>query len=403
MEYTATEPAHILVIEDDPLVRFNLLSFLEDSGFAVSQADNGSTGVTLVREKAPDLVLCDLRMPGLDGLEVLRILHLEQPDLPLVAVSGTGVLGDAVDALRQGAWDFVTKPIQDMGVLEHAIGRTLDQARLVRENRRYQCELEQANRLLRDHVGRFEQDAIAGRVTQLLMMPQTPRQLGPYRFSRLLLPSLYLSGDFVDYFQIDGEHIGFFLADVSGHGVSSAFVTILLRSLVHRYLDQFRTEGDRTILDPAHLLARLSADLLDQRLDKYLTILFGAIDWTFGRLTYSNGGHCPNPILLAGGEARFLAGRGPPVGLLPDARFVNLTLDLPRTHCLSLFSDGVLDALAEPTRAGKRARLLAAVGRAGRDPEAVLDALGLDPEGAYPDDIAILLAERGMTPEEAAP
>ena len=403
MDAKATAPARILVIEDDPLVRFNLLAFLEDSGFAVSQADNGGEGVRLARENAPDLVLCDLRMPGLDGLEVLRTLHVEQPDLPLVAVSGTGVLGDAVDALRLGAWDFVTKPIQDMGVLEHAIGRTLDQARLVRENRRYQSELEQANRLLRDHVGRFEQDAIAGRVTQLLMMPPAQRQIGPYRFSRLLLPSLYLSGDFVDYFQIDRVHIGFFLADVSGHGVSSAFVTILLRSLVHRYLDQFRADGDRTILDPARVLARLSADLLEQRLDKYLTILFGVIDWETGRLIYSNGGHCPNPVLLDGGIARFLEGRGPPVGLIPDAHFANLTLGLPPNHCLALFSDGVLDALTEPTRAAKRARLLAAVHRAGLDPEDVLDSLGLDPEGAYPDDIAILMAERGSPSAEVAP
>ena len=403
MDRTETTPARILVIEDDPLVRFNLLCFLEDCGFAVSQADNGDAGVILARESAPDLVLCDLRMPGLDGLEVLRTLHLEQPDLPLVAVSGTGVLGDAVDALRQGAWDFITKPIEDMGVLEHAIGRTLGQARLLQENHRYQSELEQANRLLRDHVGRFEQDAIAGRVTQRLMMPPALRQIGPYRFERLLLPSLYLSGDFVDYFQIDVGHIGFFLADVSGHGVSSAFVTILLRSLVHRYLDQYRIERDGTILDPARLLARLNADLIEERLDKYLTILFGAIDWEAGRLIYSNGGHCPNPVLLDGGTARFLEGRGPPVGLFPDASFANLTQDLSETHCLALFSDGVLDALTEPSRAEKRARLLTAVNRAGLTPEDVLSSLGLDLEGSYPDDIALLIAERGPAHAEVAP
>lgn len=395
MNAAAAERGRILVIEDDPLVRFNIVSYLGDSGFLVSEEDDGARGVAMALGGHPDLVLCDLRMPGLDGLEVLRTLHAQRPDLPLVVVSGTGVLGDVVDALRQGAWDFVTKPIQDMAVLEHAIGAALDKARLIHEVRRSHAELEQANRLLREHVKRFEQDAAAGRTTQLQLMPPPARCLGVYGFRRLLLPSLYLSGDFVDYFVIDQGHIGLFLADVSGHGISSAFVTILLCSLVHRYRDLLESEGDRTILDPARTLGRLNGDLLAHGLDKYLTILLGVIDTEANRLTLGNGGHFPNPVLFDGAGARFIEERGPPVGLLPDAEFSNLELELPDAHVLAFFSDGVLDALPEATRAQKRARLLRAVDRYGLTPEGVLEALGLDPQEAYPDDIAFLIAERG--------
>jgi len=385
---------HILVIEDDRVVRFNIVSYLEDSGFRVSEEDNGARGIEVVRATPPDLVLCDLRMPGLDGLEVLRVLHAEQPDLPLVVVSGTGVLGDAVEALRKGAWDFVTKPIQDMAVLEHAINAALDKARLIRDNRRYQGEMEQANRLLREHVARFEQDAAAGRTTQLQLMPLRERHLGAYRFDRYLLPSLYLSGDFVDYFVIDQRHVGFFLADVSGHGVSSAFVTVLIKSFVHRYLELLENEGEQTILDPAQMLACLNLDLLAQKLDKYLTIFYGVIDIEANRLTYSNGGHFPNPVLFDGRTARFLDGCSPPVGLFPDARFGSIHRDLPGSHLLVLFSDGVLDALPERTLGLKRARLLEAVDRHGLSAEAIMAALGLAPEAAYPDDITLLIAER---------
>ena len=385
----------ILVIEDDPVVRFNMLSYLEDSGFAVIEADSGNDGIDAAREGAPDLVLCDLRMPGMDGLKVLETLRAEQPDLPVVVVSGTGVLSDAVEALRKGAWDFVTKPIQDMAVLEHAIGTALEKARLIRDNRRFQTELEHANRLLHDNLEQFEQDAAAGRIIQLRLMPPRERSLGAYRFNRYLLPSLSLSGDFVDYFVIDHQHLGFFLADVSGHGVSSAFVTVLLKGLVNRYLERLHNEGERIILDPAQLLARLDSDLHAQKLSKYLTIFYGVVETDINRLTYSNGGHFPNPILFDGQTARFLDGRGPPVGLFRDARFDNNTVKLPDAHRLAIFSDGALDAMPETSLAAKRARLLQAVARPGLDAVGVLASLGLTADAAYPDDITLLIAERG--------
>jgi sigma-B regulation protein RsbU (phosphoserine phosphatase) len=166
-----TSRQRVLVIEDDPVARFNIVSYLEDSGFAVVEEGDGASGIQVARASRPDLVLCDLRMPGADGLDVLQTLHAEQPDLPVVVVSGTGVLGDAVEALRKGAWDFVTKPIQDMAVLEHAINGAIEKARLVRDNRRFQADLERANRQLREHLEQFEHDATAGRTIQQQLMP----------------------------------------------------------------------------------------------------------------------------------------------------------------------------------------------------------------------------------------
>ncbi len=388
------ERKHILIIEDDAAVRFNMVSYLEDSGFAVSDEGDGTRGMEVARASRPDLVLCDLRMPGADGLDVLQALHAEQPDLPFVVVSGTGVLGDAVEALRSGAWDFITKPIQDMAVLEHAIRGAIEKARLVQDNRRFQTELERANRRLRENLDQFEVDAAAGRKIQLQLMPPPASTIGAYHFHRYLRPSLYLSGDFVDYFVLDHRHVGFFLADVSGHGVSSAFVTVLLKGFVHRHRELLRSENERTVLSPANLLARLNQNLLAQKLDKYLTIFYGVIDVETNRLTYANGGHLPNPVIFDGSAPRFLEGRGPPAGLFPDADYVDRTVDLPPRHLVVLCSDGVLDALPDSTLAQKRARLLQAVDRPGLTPGDVLDSLGLTPEAAYPDDVTLLIAER---------
>jgi len=136
-------PQTLLVIEDEAGVRETIALFLEDKGSVVFQAENGQQGLELFHQHHPDIVLVDLRMPGIDGLEVISSVKEASPDTPVIVVSGTGVLADAVEALRRGAWDYVLKPIEDMKVLEHAVNRATEQYRLIQENRHYQRSLEQ--------------------------------------------------------------------------------------------------------------------------------------------------------------------------------------------------------------------------------------------------------------------
>ncbi|MBK6764809.1 MAG: response regulator [bacterium] len=132
----------ILTIDDERAVRRSIRVYLEDSGFEVMEAENGRVGVQVFLEQSPDLVLCDLRMPEVDGLTVLAEIRKRTKDIPIIIVSGTGVLGDAIEAVRLGAWDYILKPIQDMGALELAINKALERARLIKENREHQEQLE---------------------------------------------------------------------------------------------------------------------------------------------------------------------------------------------------------------------------------------------------------------------
>ena len=136
-------PARILTIDDDVNVRSNLVAYLEDSGFDVIEAENGRRGLEVFAEKSPDLVLVDLRMPVMGGMEVLERLREDAPEVPVIVVSGVGVLEEAVEALSHGAWDYVTKPVTDMRVLEHAVNKALERARLLEERKRYREHLEQ--------------------------------------------------------------------------------------------------------------------------------------------------------------------------------------------------------------------------------------------------------------------
>ena len=132
----------VLVIDDEDIVRDSVSTYLADSGFVVFQARDGREGLDQFQEKQPHVVLLDLRMPRMDGLEVLEAIAGELDQVPVIVVTGAGVLQDAVAALRLGAFDYVTKPIVDMAVLEHSVNRALEHTRLREENRRYQAHLE---------------------------------------------------------------------------------------------------------------------------------------------------------------------------------------------------------------------------------------------------------------------
>ncbi|MBU2512721.1 response regulator [bacterium] len=132
----------ILTIDDEKAIRRSFVDFLEDSDFRVIEADNGAKGLEKFASEHPDLVLLDLSMPEMDGFEVLKILTKEAPDTPIIVISGIGVIGDAIKAIRLGAWEYLLKPVEDLNMLEHVVEKCLERARLIRENRLYQQNLE---------------------------------------------------------------------------------------------------------------------------------------------------------------------------------------------------------------------------------------------------------------------
>ncbi len=132
----------ILTIDDEAFIRTSIRNYLEDCGFEVIEAENGRSGIDKLEGGQPDLVLLDLRMPEMDGLQVLEIIKRLSPDTPVIVASGTGNISSVVEALHLGAWDYILKPIQDMSVLLHSVKKCLKESRLKRENKAYQEHLE---------------------------------------------------------------------------------------------------------------------------------------------------------------------------------------------------------------------------------------------------------------------
>jgi putative two-component system response regulator len=141
-EKAAEEDMSVLYIDDERLVREALAGFLERVGFTVYQAENGREGLEKLVAHEPSVVLVDLKMPGLDGLQVLAEINAASPQTPVIIVSGAGMMADVIEALRLGAWDFLTKPVQDMAILEHTVTKALERARMMRERREHRLYLE---------------------------------------------------------------------------------------------------------------------------------------------------------------------------------------------------------------------------------------------------------------------
>ena len=113
-----SQPGHILIIDDEAALRQTLARILQRAGFEVTTAESGEMALSLLSNASFDLVYMDLRMPGMAGLEVLKIVHASQPNLPVVLFTAQPDLNSAVDALRLGATDYLLKPLQPEVLIE---------------------------------------------------------------------------------------------------------------------------------------------------------------------------------------------------------------------------------------------------------------------------------------------
>lgn len=132
----------ILIIDDQPELRELLSGFLSSLGYITRTAANGQEGLVLLNEWPADLVTVDLQMPVLDGAGFIRQAVQKWPDMPIIIVSGVDAVDQAVEALRLGARDFITKPIESFSLVKNTIDKALEAAELIRQNRDYQHNLE---------------------------------------------------------------------------------------------------------------------------------------------------------------------------------------------------------------------------------------------------------------------
>lgn len=386
----ASRTERILIIDSDEQARSELGRYLSARGFYVTGYPDTGSARSLFDDDTPDIIFADLQ-PAAIG-ELAGRLDDAEIFAPIVAIYDTQKATDIIEAMRAGAADAVLKPCaDDKGALDDVIGKLFDRVRVNRLNHLYRQELEEANRDLRDGISELRADQNAGRKVQLKMLPDREQVMTGLTIDYLIKPSLYLSGDFLDYFPLSDDKVLVYIADVSGHGASSAFVTVLLKNLTNRLQRNLRRGSSSDILHPNQFLERINTELLDTGLGKHVTVFVGIISISERALHYSVGAHFPMPILsFEGGETRFLEGSGLPVGLFEDPEWEVYEVPLHEPFNLILFSDGILEVIREKGLDEKERRLLEVVSGGRHTIGALSDALNLEEITELPDDIAMV-------------
>lgn len=159
----------ILVVDDDPSVREFLVAALTAEGHAVVAAEGGQRGIELFQEGAFDLVVTDVRMPGTTGLELLRTIKRLSPDVEVIVVTAHASVDTAIEALRDGAYDLITKPLPDVEALFRVVRRALEKRRLSDDNRRLVKSLHGRNVELTQTVARLAAVNEIGKATAGLL------------------------------------------------------------------------------------------------------------------------------------------------------------------------------------------------------------------------------------------
>lgn len=144
--------AAILLIDDEKSIRNVLKDILQHEGYRVEEAADGEQGLKLLAAQSFDLVLCDIKMPKMDGLEVLDQIMLLQPDVPVIMISGHGTIETAVDAVKKGAFDFIAKP-PDLNRLLITIRNALDKNTLVKETRVLKKKVQRVQEIIGNSEG----------------------------------------------------------------------------------------------------------------------------------------------------------------------------------------------------------------------------------------------------------
>ncbi|MFV8462467.1 response regulator [Vibrio campbellii] len=254
----------VMLVDDDPIFRRITGAYLEKVGYKVVEAENGLDALQKLRDAAPDLIVCDLSMPILDGIELVEELSLEYPSLPMIVVSATDDMSDVAKALRFGIKDFLAKPLEDHGHLSSAIANTLtDSFDNLSDQRDFSSQwfcVDDGGEIPEDqelhwHLNYLQDNPSAARDLLHALLPDKDTRQGSWRCSYRLLQSTEMMPLVFDYAWTMNGQFAFYLVDSASSENGGSATTLLVRALFHDYLRN-RKDFSADLKDIAEILEK---------------------------------------------------------------------------------------------------------------------------------------------------
>ena len=258
------------MVEDNELNRKIIVQKLIKNNYQVNEAENGHIALEKEKSWKPDLILLDIMMPELDGLQVLKILRetKSQAELPIILVTAMQDSEDIVKGFQLGANDYLPKNYNTEELLARV--NTAIQIRYY-------------HKLLKERNNTIERELDMARLIQKKILPIQSPNLPGYVIGSLYIPMDKIGGDFFDY--IEGpEYCDFFMADVSGHGVPGALIASILKMSV-----QYLMESHLTPPEMLHIMDKAVSER--GALGMFATGMIVRLFLDTNKILYSNAGH----------------------------------------------------------------------------------------------------------------
>jgi serine phosphatase RsbU (regulator of sigma subunit) len=324
--------ASILVVDDEQAIRVLLTELLTKDGHRVDSAADGETGLVELQAANFDLVISDLHMRGVDGIEVLKAAKEKSEHTEVLILTGQGTITSAVEAMRLGAFDYLTKPV-DLEEFRLKVRQALKHYAM-----RLQIEVQRQE--IQAHQEMIARDLkLAAQVQQSLV----PR---PFIHPRLEvdvrhLPMIGVGGDFSDIYFDGRDRLYLSIIDVTGHGISAALLVNRLSNEIRRLV--------RENPPPNALLHQFNDFIVESfaGTGMFLTMFTCMLQISTGHLIYSGSAH-PSAILWRHGTKNFerLDSQNPIIGFdrMPLTQFKQGAVQIHPDDKLLLYTDGVTEA-----------------------------------------------------------
>jgi serine phosphatase RsbU (regulator of sigma subunit) len=361
----------ILIADDNLDMIYLIKKGFEGQGYNIVEAHDGAEAFRKINKEKPDLVLLDLKMPKRHGLDVLREMrgNSELKDIPVIVLTVVSDTDEKIAALEEGANDFLLKPpltTELRARVNTQLKLRSAQQALIEYTHKLEETVEKKTRELREYAGRLEEmvedkvgvikqqneehllDMKSAAKIQRSLLPENLPSPGHIRFLARYIPCERIGGDFYNAFQIDEHTVGFFIADVSGHGVPSAMITIFLKQEISYLSKKVHKRGHYSVVSPKDVLHRFNRSYIENKIGEgtyFVTIVYCIYDIEEQRLTVSIAGHHALPVIRRkGGELEPIELQGFPIGWFDiDEEYNEKQYKLESGDTLFLYTDGLLD------------------------------------------------------------
>lgn len=377
----------ILIIQHDIQLGQELKDFFIRNHYDVELVDNTTQAKSHIKSISDsdnvDVVLIDFDQNSKENYKLINFIQQDKTPIPFIFMADCNIINNIIYKIERGFWNYVAKPILNLDTLLVAVEQLTHQCYLLKANQLFKDELSEKHKELKS-------DYIAGQNLLNQLLPENNKSILNLKFNYFSYPSLYISGDFVDYQQLSDRYLIFYLADVSGHGVSSAFVTMLLKSSINKYTTEFIQNDNPIIIQPANLLSCINKSLCAEKTGKYLTIVYMVYDKYENVIRYCVAGHLPFPVYIEHKKsAEYIGERGYPVGMFNEASYEEQVLNIDQDFKLAIFSDGILELLPQEKLQDKENLILNILDNyQNQDIEQIKKYLRVEKRDNLPDDVS---------------